>query len=94
MFSPAGKGAEDAPIRVSTYGQGDRPRIDAGGKHIAGLMLRNPSFWEVDGLEITNTNGTDEDQGKLFGIYVLADGGEGIYEHVYVNDCHILTWHP
>lgn len=89
MFSPTGKGREGAPIRIETYGQGERPRIDAEGKTAAGLMLRDPAFWEVSGLEITNTNGTDDDQGELFGIYVLASGAEGTYEHVYINDCYI-----
>ena len=89
MFSPTGKGREGAPIRVGTYGQGERPRIDAGGANQAGLLLRDPAFWEVEGLEITNTNGTDDDQGDLFGIYVLASGAEGTYEHVYIDDCYI-----
>jgi len=89
MFSPSGSGAENAPIQIAAYGPGKRPRIDALGKSKAGLLLRDASFWEVDGLEITNTDGTDEDQGELFGIYVLAEGKEDIFEHVYVNDCYI-----
>jgi len=40
-------------------------------------------------LEITNTDGTDKDQGELFGIYVLAKGTEGTYRHVYINGCHV-----
>ena len=89
MFSPEGKGISGSPIRIDVYGQGHQPRIDAKGKERAGLLLRNPSFWEVNGLEITNSNGTDDDQGELFGIYVLADKREGIYEHVYINNCYI-----
>ena len=73
MLAPSGNGAEKAPIRIDVYGEGDRPRIDANGKQIAGLLLKNPSYWEVKGLEITNTDGTDKDQGTLFGIYVLAE---------------------
>jgi len=89
MFSPAGNGTAHKPIRVDTYGQGRRPVIHATGQHQAGLLLRNPSFWKVSGLEITNTDGTDGDQGNQFGIYVLADQGERIFEHVYIDDCHI-----
>ena len=89
MFSPWGNGRDKAPIRIGAYGKGDRPRIDAGGKHKAGLLLRDPSFWEVSGLEITNTDGTDEDQGKLCGVYVLAKGKEATYRHVYINDCYV-----
>jgi hypothetical protein len=89
MFSPKGNGREDNPIVISTYGKGARPVISAKGEHQAGLLLRDPSFWEVNGLEITNTDGTDDDQGELFGIYVLADGTEGVFRHVYIRNCFI-----
>lgn len=89
MFSPSGSGTQDAPITIRTYGDGHRPIISASGKNIAGLLLRNASFWEVSGLEITNTDGTDGDQGTLFGIYVLAEKTEKTHRHVYINDCYI-----
>ena len=89
MFAPLGNGTEEAPIRIDVYGQGERPRIDGHGQHRAGVFLQDPSYWEVNGLEITNTDGTDEDQGQLFGIYVLASGAEGAYKHIYINDCYI-----
>jgi hypothetical protein len=89
MFSPTGKGSDKAPIRIDAYGKGARPRIDAGGKHKAGLLLTDPSYWEVSGLEITNTDGTDKNQGDLCGIYILASGAEGTYRHVYINDCYV-----
>ena len=89
MFAPTGFGTREAPIRIEAYGKGKRPRIDALGKQPAGLLLQNPAFWEVDGLEITNTDGSDDDQGNLFGIRVRASGTERTYEHVYINDCFI-----
>jgi hypothetical protein len=89
MLSPSGTGTAEAPIRIDAYGTGARPRIDAQGVAVAGLLLKNPSFWEVNGLEITNTDGTDRDQGPLFGIQVLAEGVEGTYRHVYINDCYV-----
>jgi len=61
MFSPKGQGTREAPIRINAYGQGARPRIDAQGRKKAGLLLHNPSFWEVNELEITNSDGTDDD---------------------------------
>jgi hypothetical protein len=89
MLAPQGNGTEGAPIRIDVFGRGDRPRIHARGKEEAGLLLKNPSYWEVHGLEITNTDGSDKDQGNLFGIYVLAEGTEGTYRHVYINDCYV-----
>ena len=89
MFSPRGSGSEKASIVINSYGEGQRPRIDAGGIHIAGLLLRNVSYWEVSGLEITNTDGTEYDQGTLFGIYVEIIGKQGVFRHIYLNDCDI-----
>ena len=54
MFAPTGQGTPQAPILISTYGKGNRPIINAKGKHEAGLLLLNISFWEINGLEITN----------------------------------------
>lgn len=89
MFAPSGNGTEQSPIKIDVYGSGERPRIDVGGKQRAGLFLKNAAYWEVNGLEITNTDGSDGNQGMLFGIYVLVDLAEGIYRHIYINDCYI-----
>ena len=89
MLEPKGSGTEGAVIQISTYGSGPRPKIHAGGKHRAGVFLNDPAYWEVSGLEITNTDGSDDDQGKLFGIYALANKEEKTYRHLYIDDCHI-----
>ena len=89
MLAPKGNGEEGTPIRIDAYGLGKRPVINAKGKHLAGVMLKNPSYWEVNGLEITNTDRTDNDQGILFGIYVLVEEKEDTYRHVYINDCYV-----
>ena len=89
MFAPQGTGTEEAPIIIKTYGKGPRPRIDAGGKSRAGLLLRNVAYWEVSGLELINTNGSKEDQGNLFGIYVLIEGKEGVFRHIHIDSCDV-----
>ena len=89
MLAPKGHGEKDAVIRVGTYGSGPRPKIHAKGKHKAGLFIGNPSYWEVSGLEITNTDGSDDDQGTLFGIYALGQREEKTYRHLYIGDCYI-----
>jgi len=77
MLEINGNGSSNAPVIIGSYSYGARPKIHAGGTNQAGLLLKDPSFVEVSGLEITNTNGTDDDQGELFGIYVNV-GGVGI----------------
>ena len=57
MLAPEGNGTEGNPVRIGTFGEGQRPRIHAKGRHPAGLLLKNKSFWEVQRLEITNTDG-------------------------------------
>ena len=89
MFAPKGNGKKGAPIRIGTVGRGARPRIDALGKEQAGVLLEDPSFWEIHGLEITNTDDSSKDQGKLFGIRVLAHKKEGTFEHIHISDCYI-----
>lgn len=82
-------GSKDSPIQIGSYGEGTKPQIHAEGRHPAGLLLTDPSFIEVSGLEITNTDGSIKDQGELFGIYVIARGAEKTYKHVHINDCFI-----
>lgn len=89
MFAPQGSGTETAPICLKTYAQGRRPVIHALGKYSAGILLKNLGYWEIDGPEITNTDGTDEDQGTLFGICVLAQDAGQVHRHIYISNCHI-----
>ncbi|MDT8302808.1 MAG: hypothetical protein RQ760_15100 [Sedimentisphaerales bacterium] len=89
MFSPGGSGTDKAPIYLKAYGEGHKPIINALGKNTAGIFLKNVEFWEIDGIEITNTDGTDEDQGTLFGIYVLAQNTGKTHHHIHINNCHI-----
>ena len=89
MFSPRGNGKKGSPIRIGTVGNGKKPRIDVMGKEPSGVFLQDPAFWEIHGLEITNTNGSNEDQGDLFGIRVVADKQEGTFEHIHISDCYI-----
>lgn len=89
MFSPLGSGNAEAVIAIDAYGKGAMPVIHAEGRHRAGLLLKDPSYWEVNRIEITNTDGSAADQGDLFGIYVLASGSEQTYKHVFIKECFV-----
>lgn len=60
-----GSGVLGNPITIGTYGDGPRPRIDGGtltnggGAGTAAVLLKNVSYWTVTGLEVTNTDGTN-----------------------------------
>ncbi|MEM0915790.1 MAG: hypothetical protein AAGK09_14435 [Planctomycetota bacterium] len=89
MFAPKGDGAPDAPITIDAFGTGDLPQIHAGGQHPAAVFLHNVIHWEVRHLEVTNTDGSPDGQGNLFGIYVLADEQERTVEHIHIDRCFV-----
>ena len=90
ILAPKGSGTKEAPILISNYGTGtSKPKIHAQGENIAAILLKDTHFIRVNGIEVTNTNGTDKDQGTLFGIYVLAQSKEQTYSSIYINDCYI-----
>uniref|UniRef100_UPI00356B2B6C hypothetical protein n=1 Tax=Draconibacterium sp. TaxID=1965318 RepID=UPI00356B2B6C len=51
----------------------NKPVLQGEGKLSTVLLLKNGAFWEISNLEITNTNGTTEDQGEIHGIKVVAE---------------------
>ena len=53
-FAPQGSGAEGNNIRLTAYGQGQRPRIVATGKDRQALLLFNQEYWQIDSLDLTD----------------------------------------
>ena len=47
-------GRSSAPIAVATFGQGARPRIDAGGVSPHAVGIIDAEYVTVEGLEVTN----------------------------------------
>ncbi|NQY73753.1 MAG: hypothetical protein HRT90_03225 [Candidatus Margulisbacteria bacterium] len=72
-FTALGKGVQNNPIVLSTYGEGPKPIINGGGVEFGALDLIDVSFFEADGLELTNTDGSSNDQGTLLGLFVHND---------------------
>jgi len=92
QLKPQGSGAmvggKAGPIVIGTYGRGGRPRIDGEGKVLSTVYLYNLAYWEVDGLEITNTGPTRK--ARRTGVYVhIRDFGEARHirlRNLYVHD--------
>ncbi|MDT8432712.1 MAG: hypothetical protein RQ746_14410 [Bacteroidales bacterium] len=85
-------GTADAPIRISSYGEGDRPVINGadavGGARESAVLINNQSFIEMRGLEITNDrkisrSGADDQVG--YGIFVW-NSGDAVMEHLQFRD--------
>jgi hypothetical protein len=57
-FSPAGSGEARHPIKVTSYGDGPKPQIDAQGKALASVFIQNGEYWDIENLDVTNTSTT------------------------------------
>jgi hypothetical protein len=77
---PKGSGAIKNYIRVSAYGLGPRPRIEATRNDEAAVELRDQQFWEIDSLDISGS--------REFGVHVIVSHGR--LQHIVLRD---LTVH-
>lgn len=98
QFAPQGVGTAEEPIIVTAYDPesgkidtdniDDKPIINGQGEVNSAFYLYNGEFWEINNLEITNTNGSDEDQGDLRGIHIVAEN-VGVAEHIVIRNCYV-----
>lgn len=54
-LQPQGSGDNSAKITIGSYGEGAMPQIAANGKVKDALYLCNQQYWEISGLDISNT---------------------------------------
>ncbi len=86
-----GSGSEGKPIIVNSYGTGNKPIFNGGGVTAndgATVRLKNGSYWEINNLEITNSNGTTSQQGEIWGFRSIIDNGTEI-KHVYIKNLYV-----
>ena len=86
-------GANGNPIIVDQYGTGNKPIINGMGmlsNRAATVYIENAQYLEINNLEITNTNGNDDYQGDLWGIYsdINISGGMDA-NHIFIRNCYI-----
>lgn len=74
MLWPKGSGSDPAPIRMTAYGTGVRPKIVAESGSDAVLKLFNQEYWNIDSLDLSGAN--------KFGVFVSGD--KGILRHIYL----------
>ena len=83
QFQSDDSGAAGKPIKLTSYGDGPKPRIAAQGLYPSAVLLKNVSNWIVEGIEITNTG--VEPQPKRRGLLIRADAG-GVYGNIVLRD--------
>ncbi len=100
MFAPNVVGTSARPIKISTFGRGKSPRIDNNGVNhphptrsgttvSAGVFLFNPEYVTVSNLEITNTNGGNQDGEDLFGILVLSEDTGKRHQQIIIDNNYV-----
>lgn len=98
QFMLRGSGNADNPNIVTTYDPKNKKIfrdwtenkaiINGMGKVEAPVYLYNGQHWEINNLELTNTNGSVGDQGLLKGIYVVAENS-GIMNNISIRNCFV-----
>jgi hypothetical protein len=77
-----GSGSQAAKVRLTAYGQGERPKILADGNRTQAVLLKNLEYWQVDSLDIAG--------GNTYGLLVTGDEDQvqsGItLRNLYVHD--------
>ena len=71
---PKGSGSESAPIRMTAYGTGVRPKVVASSASDAVLKLFNQEYWNIDSLDLSGAN--------TFGVFISGD--KGIRHHIHL----------
>jgi len=85
QLAPKGSGTAAAPIVIDQYGPGAKPRIAAGSGNLQALLLQNVQYWEVNHLEVTNTQ---SGPGDFRGISVRGKD-VGVLNHIYIRNSFI-----
>jgi hypothetical protein len=75
-IAPQGSGSEGAPIRLTAYGEGTRPKIVAESSAQESLKLFNQQYWDIDSLDLSG--------GKVYGVFISGD--KGILRHIHLSN--------
>jgi hypothetical protein len=90
QLAPLGSGAEGRPIVIDRYGTGDKPVIHGPGTNgSAAVLLKDQSYWEINNLEVTNTQAEGSSGGALRGIYVVGSSPKHLWRHIYIRNCYV-----
>ena len=78
-IAPRGSGSEGAPIRLTAYGEGSRPKIVAESSAQESLKLFDQQYWDIDSLDLSG--------GKVYGVFISGD--KGILRHIHLSNLAI-----
>ncbi|MGB9146585.1 MAG: right-handed parallel beta-helix repeat-containing protein [Acidobacteriaceae bacterium] len=76
VLAPRGSGSVQAPIRLTAYGEGPRPKIVAPAAADEALRLYNQEYWDIDSLDVSG--------GTTRGIFISGD--RGVLHHIHLEN--------
>lgn len=76
VLAPKGSGTEDAPIHLTAYGEGSRPKMVAPKQSEEAFRLFNQQYWDIDSLDFSG--------GNTYGIFISGD--KGILHHIHLTN--------
>ncbi len=75
-LQPKGSGSADHPVRLTAYGEGQRPKIVAEPSAEEAFRLFDQQYWNIDSLDLSG--------GSTYGI--LISGTKGILHHIHISN--------
>ncbi|WP_045516885.1 FIMAH domain-containing protein [Neobacillus niacini] len=98
QLHPKGSGAEDRPITIGMYGNGEKPLIQGEGTVESTVYLYNQQYWEIGYLEVTNHSSVPAKTPRR-GVHVAAENFEAggandlskvsTLHHIYIHDLYV-----
>ena len=83
-LSPKGSGSKDAPILLTSYGEGNLPIINGSGASNA-VSITNQDYWEISNIAVTNPA---SNIGRRNGVIATADDGK-IHYGLSIHDVEV-----
>ena len=71
-----GSGNADHPVRLTAYGEGQRPKVVAEASAEEAFRLFDQQYWDIDSLDLSG--------GTTYGIFV--SGTKGILHHIHLSN--------
>lgn len=75
-LAPKGSGADGTPIRLTAYGEGPRPKIEAPKQSEEAFRLFNQEYWDIDSLDFSG--------GGKYGVFISGD--KGILHYIHLSN--------
>ena len=97
ILEPQGSGDSDAPIVITSYGEGNKPVIDAQGsissgyQYSASIRLYNQEYWKIEKLSVQNYAASESlDTKQKYGI-LIEGKNSGTLRGFHLTDLEVCN---